>query len=121
MEPNQTINPLKIKTIYVALLTQTGTNDPTATVLQNTTGQTLTWTRDGAGYYIITSETTLFTENKTTVEIGPSQIARVTFATVLTDTENIMIINYKQDDTTKMLTAIDDLLLNNTITIKTYY
>ena len=42
--------PLGIK-VYRALLTQTGTAAPTATVLQNTLGGTLVWTRLNVGEY----------------------------------------------------------------------
>lgn len=38
--------------VYVASLTQSGTNAPVATVLKNTLGGTVVWTRDGAGFYI---------------------------------------------------------------------
>tara|TARA_R100001594_G_scaffold139417_1_gene183794 strand:- start:907 stop:1365 length:459 start_codon:yes stop_codon:yes gene_type:complete len=54
-------------TVYTALVTQTGGTAPTATVLQNTTGDTLTWARTGAGTYTVTSSTALFTTNKTAV------------------------------------------------------
>lgn len=37
---------------YVALLTQSGTNAPTATVLENTLGGTVVWTRVGTGDYV---------------------------------------------------------------------
>lgn len=37
--------------IYVALLTQSGTNDPTAIVLENTLSGTLVWTRSATGEY----------------------------------------------------------------------
>ena len=37
--------------VYTALLTQTGTNAPVATVLENTLGGTVVWTRDSAGFY----------------------------------------------------------------------
>jgi hypothetical protein len=37
---------------YVALLAQTGTDDPTATVLKNELGGTVVWTRSRAGLYI---------------------------------------------------------------------
>ena len=46
-------------TLYTALLTQTGTNAPVATVLQNTTGGTLTWTRQSAGNYTVTASSAL--------------------------------------------------------------
>lgn len=37
--------------VYTALLTQSGTDAPTATVLQNTLGGTVIWTRDSQGTY----------------------------------------------------------------------
>lgn len=37
--------------VYKALLTQTGTNAPAATVRENTLGGTVVWTRDFAGVY----------------------------------------------------------------------
>jgi hypothetical protein len=36
---------------YVALLTQSGTSAPTATVLENTLGGTIVWTRNDVGDY----------------------------------------------------------------------
>ncbi len=54
---------------YVALLTQTGTNAPTATVLDNTLGGTLVWSYDGVGTYIGTL-TGAFTLDKTSVMIS---------------------------------------------------
>jgi len=44
-----TINGVKV---YRALLTQSGTSAPTATVLENTLGGTVVWTRSLAGVYI---------------------------------------------------------------------
>lgn len=35
--------------VYTALLTQTGTNAPIATVLENTLGQNVTWNYNGVG------------------------------------------------------------------------
>ena len=40
--------------LYVANLTQSGTNAPVATVLQNTLGGTLVWTRSEEGQYMAT-------------------------------------------------------------------
>lgn len=39
---------------YVALLTQAGTAAPVATVLENTLGGTVVWTRSGLGTYVAT-------------------------------------------------------------------
>ena len=57
-------------TVYTALLTQAGTAAPVATVLQNTTGGTITWTRTGTGAYTATISSSLFTSNKTIVFIN---------------------------------------------------
>ena len=52
--------------VYTALLTQTGTDAPVATVLENTLGGTVVWTRDDAGSYLGTLSGA-FTANKTHV------------------------------------------------------
>ena len=63
-------------TVYTALLTQAGAavgNIPVATVLQNTTGGTITWSRtagNAAGEYTATITNSLFTLNKTMVFIN---------------------------------------------------
>ena len=55
-------------TVYVALLTQAGAvNPPVATILQNTTGGTITWTRTSTGRYVATISGTTYTADKTTV------------------------------------------------------
>ena len=54
-------------TVYTALLTQAGTAAPVATILQNTTGGTFTWTRQSAGNYTVTASSALFTADKTIV------------------------------------------------------
>ena len=51
--------------VYTALLTQTGTNAPVATVLDNTLGGTVVWSRDSQGIYVATLSGA-FTANKTT-------------------------------------------------------
>ena len=63
-------------TVYTALLTQAGAavgNIPVATVLQNTTGGTITWSRtagNAAGEYTATITDGLFALNKTMVFIN---------------------------------------------------
>lgn len=52
---NQTTNAENMASnykVYTALLTQTGTNAPTATVLENTLGGTVVWTREDVGSYV---------------------------------------------------------------------
>lgn len=50
--------------VYRAYLTQAGTSDPTAVVLENTLGGTVVWTRGSTGNYAGTL-TGVFTSNKT--------------------------------------------------------
>jgi hypothetical protein len=65
---NGTINkkPISNARVYRALVTQTGTAAPVATVLENTLGGTPTWARTGVGNYTITL-TGKFTVGKTIV------------------------------------------------------
>lgn len=61
------ISQEKTYKVYSALLTQVGTSDPTATVLQNNTSGTIAWTRGVSGQYIGTLTGDTFTANKTLV------------------------------------------------------
>ena len=52
--------------VYTALISQSGINDPTAIVLENTLGAPVTFSRAGDGtYYITCSDFNFFTINKT--------------------------------------------------------
>ena len=54
-------------TVYTALITQAGAAAPVATVLQNTTGGTIAWTRSSTGRYVATISGKTYTANKTAV------------------------------------------------------
>jgi hypothetical protein len=51
-------------TVYTAALTAGTGAAPTATILQNTTGLTFTWTRTGTGQFVATVAGTPFVANK---------------------------------------------------------
>ena len=51
-------------TVYTAQLTAAAGAAPTATILQNTTGLTFTWTRIGTGQFVATVAGTPFVANK---------------------------------------------------------
>jgi len=51
-------------TVYTALLVAAVGAAPTATILQNTTGLTFTWTRTGPGVFVATVAGTPFVEGK---------------------------------------------------------
>ena len=57
---------------YVAILTQTGTSAPTATIISNTLGA-VTFSRFIGGYYYVNSSS-LFTTNKTFVSVPNSKV-----------------------------------------------
>jgi hypothetical protein len=61
-------------TVYDAVLTQTGTSAPVATVAQKTIVGTFTWARTSAGLYTLTSTGTPFTANKTQIFMGAAGI-----------------------------------------------
>jgi len=107
----KTLNSVNYKK-YVALLNQTGTNDPTAYVLENTLSSGIVWTRDTTGEYLgtVTGE---FTENKT-----------VSFLTI-TDNGEAMA-GRKNSNTIAVYTynssgaATDGKLTNSSIEIRVY-
>jgi hypothetical protein len=49
----QTVGGLPYK-VYTASLTQTGTDNPSAVVFENTLGLDVTWVRTGVGVYVLT-------------------------------------------------------------------
>ena len=55
--------------VYRALLTQTGTDDPVATVLENTLGGEVVWSYSDVGVYIATLAG-VFTASKTAINIS---------------------------------------------------
>jgi hypothetical protein len=93
-------------TKYVALITQSGTNDPTVIELENTIGP-IVWTRVSAGIYEGTL-TGVFTVNKTYVMI--SQIYITTMVGAYAKTIDIIRVE----------TTNDTDLLNNTLEIRVY-
>jgi len=103
--------------VYRALLTQSGTNAPVATVLENTLG-TITFGYDDVGSYSINS-VSLFTSNKTIISIGNTSNNSVDPAityTLWASSSFIQLISYN-------LSTSDwgnFLLLRTPITIEVY-
>ena len=85
--------------VYTALLSQTGTNAPVETVLENTLGGTVVWSRTVAGSYFATL-TGAFTTDKTTVLItnGSTNGNYIHGAAVSTTNVNIIAPNDGQID-----------------------
>jgi hypothetical protein len=93
----------------VALLTQSGTDAPTAVVLENTTGQQFTWTYSGVGEYVATGG---FTVAKSTF-LGNSAGASHVYAAFTTS--NVTVSSYDVNGA-----AANGILTNSTIEIRLY-
>jgi hypothetical protein len=108
--------------VYSALLSQTGTNAPTAIVLANTLGGTPTFTRSSAGVYTLTLSTA-FTVNKTflsgTVESGGGVSANFVMLTRANANE-IIIKTVSADASFPVQDLADGLLNNSSVEIRVY-
>lgn len=60
--------------VYVALITQSGTNAPILTELENTLGVTLSTSRTGAGQYKLIAPSSIFLSGKTWTNISQFQL-----------------------------------------------
>lgn len=100
------VQPLK----YTALISQTGTNAPVATILENTLGFTPIFSYDVVGAYNISGST--FDLNKTTITLQGSS----GFCGALVNTTTQMII-YSFDNTGVLK---NDLLSRNLLEIRVY-
>lgn len=105
---------------YKALLTQTGTNVPTAVVLENSIGGTFTFARSAAGEYSV-NNVGQFTVGKTVVNFGNeindavTNYANISVLSTVNDIDNVYFNVF--GDTS---VAVDEALLNTTIEIIVY-
>lgn len=84
--------------VYRAILTQTGTSAPVATVLENTVGD-IVWTRNGQGFYKGTLSNA-FDENKTFYYINSKKyLEDVTFSMELGNIDEVLIYSFNNAGT----------------------
>lgn len=102
---SETIKPYKV---YTALLSQSGTSAPVATVLENTLGGTVVWNRATGGVYHATL-TGAFASNKTAI-----------FVTNRLSTDLLRAYRYDANIIYLESSNGDGNLLNNTIEIRVY-
>lgn len=104
---------------YVALLTQTSTDAPVATVLENTLGGTVVWTRTGVGQYIATLAG-VFAANKTTpvnaIASGDPDSATKKYMKGQRATDNTFELFTGDPDNA----STDDCLVNTLVEIRVY-
>lgn len=85
--------------VYTALLTQSGTDAPTAIVLENTLGGAIVWTRSSDGVYVGTLAGA-FVTNKTFIDAKTvfDDIAVITRISITHTTDAITISNVGSND-----------------------
>jgi hypothetical protein len=114
-----TVNLVKA---YRALLTQTGSGAPSATVRENTLGGTVVWTRNGSGDYTATLSGA-FTSGKTFITMGSSTAAGTDFVSLRTErtSANAILLTTKNVDIAAPSASFaDDLLVATEIQILVY-
>lgn len=100
--------------IYKALLSQSGTNAPVATVLVNTLSGTPVWSYDGVGNYILTLASE-FPQNKTFIKINNAESGG-RFNLAYWDSVNTIRV----DSADGSGTGYNDLLLYTSFEIEVY-
>jgi len=101
--------------VYTAILSQSGTSDPTSIVLENTLGFTPTYQYSDVGEYRINSVAGFIT-NKTVVILG--QMNNQLNGSVIVDTSRINITS--QDLSSGTPFGTDGLLANTLLEIRIY-
>lgn len=104
--------------VYTALITQTSTNAPVATVLANTLGGTLVWTRTSAGDYLGTLAG-VFTASKTTALITGDETGlslNVLYYVSRASVNTVRLQTYSLVDSTQE----DDLMAGTTLELRVY-
>lgn len=110
-------------TVYQAIVSQTSTSAPTASVKVNTLGVTLNWGRTSSGIYTITAASgTPFTANKTVIILSNPAISLVSYTLVVTSTTVITMTTLLSSviATVLSVTATDALLNNVLVEIRVY-
>ena len=106
-------------TVYTALITQAGAAAPVATVLQNTTGGTIAWTRPsnpGVGRYVATISGASYTANKTVVIVTSGGNNDNILRPVVTSTTAIDWYNIDSSDSA----VSDTIAATTTVEIRIY-
>jgi hypothetical protein len=77
--------------VYTALLNQTGTNAPIATILENTLGGNISWSRQNVGYYSATFSDTF--PPQSTFVLSSSNYMQFSSAVITTSIVSTMSIS----------------------------
>jgi hypothetical protein len=123
-----TVSNLRPYKIYKALISQTGTNAPTAIVLENTFGQVPTYSYYGVGNYTLTFTGTPLTDNKTIPSENSTRVSYFRLNNSTGDGDVDYGYGFKKNSTNEITiysfssngSASNDVLEGNLIEIITY-
>lgn len=104
------IRPYKV---YAGLISQTGTDDPTVVIMENTIGN-IVWQRTAAGNYLATL-TNAFVVNKTHLMVGTLQYLYNTSCIFARNNANILALQIQTNNI-----IADGILDNTSIEIRVY-
>lgn len=123
-----TLFPQKTYKEYSILMTQASTSAPTANVLVDDFGGSITLSRNATGVYYITSPTSVFVENKTsfsitnngTYSVSSSPYNKVSMKISYLSTTQIKLETFLVNTNVPNGIASDALLYKTPLTIKVY-
>lgn len=108
--------------VYTALLTQSATSAPVATILQNTLGQIPTYGYTGKGKYSVAVTGSALTLNKTSIEFGsninPANTGTIVAPTI--NTTSLTTSGFSINTTDSTGSTINEVLLITKIEIRVY-
>lgn len=108
---------------YQAIISQSSTGAPSATVYKNDFGATtFTWARTSAGLYTVTANSAVLTTNKTVILMSMPLIGLVNYIVVPTSTSVVTVTTILNSVIATVLTATatDALLTNILFEIRVY-
>jgi hypothetical protein len=115
--PTPSVEPLR----YKALLTQTGTDAPVATVLENSLGATISFTYIDAGTYKIVSSSPILLDAKTIVVQGAGNTTALASLWVYRDTDSEWFLEaYDLGNIGGGFNLANDIMTNQYILIEVY-
>jgi|TARA_R110002110_G_C13107884_1_gene686528 hypothetical protein len=107
-------------TVYTALLTQTGTAAPVATVLQNTTGGTIVWTWASTGRFLATIANATYTANKTAILLTSGSASATDGRFLKVEDSGTTTVQAFYNFDTSANTAQDGIIAGSMIEIRIY-
>ena len=115
---NISVLPYKV---YSALLSQNGTSDPVATIMQNTLGANIVWTRTSTGVYLGTCTGQLTVDKTVIFTQANTSLIGLIYPSINTPGDDVTIETGFYDNTNPNFPLYsDDILANTFVEIRVY-